>query len=182
MSRNGSARRILGVENSTPNEKGRLSGLAETRRICALQAPHEMAGDRWKSQNRKNMYLSPYVEEPLNSKVIKSFVPELRCRKWFSCFEIPMFYVYTLGTIYLRFAYPYLAMVQNYLLIYIYIYIYTLKSVYLGSKLLLRQVSRVFVNGLGDLVSIPSRVIPKIFKMVLDTFLLNTQQYKVRVV
>ena len=38
---------------------------------------HEMGG-RWKSQNRKNVYLSPYVEEPLNSKVIKSFVPELR--------------------------------------------------------------------------------------------------------
>ena len=33
---------------------------------------------RWKSQNRKNVYLSPYVEEPLNAKVIKSFVPELR--------------------------------------------------------------------------------------------------------
>ena len=38
---------------------------------------------RWKSQNRKNGYLSPYVEEPLNSKVIKSFVPELRSRKCF---------------------------------------------------------------------------------------------------
>ena len=37
-------------------------------------------GSRWKSQNRKNVYLSPYVEEPLNSKVIKSFVPELRSR------------------------------------------------------------------------------------------------------
>ena len=48
-------------------------------------------GGRWKSQNRKNVYLSPYVEEPLNSKVIKSFVPELRSRK---CFGIPMFYVY----------------------------------------------------------------------------------------
>ena len=33
-------------------------------------------------------YLSPYVEEPLNSNVIKSFVPELRSRKCFSCFEI----------------------------------------------------------------------------------------------
>ena len=42
------------------------------------------------------MYLSPYVEEPLNSKVIKSFVPEQRSRKCFSCFEIPMFYVYML--------------------------------------------------------------------------------------
>ena len=51
-------------------------------------------GGRWKSQNRKNVYLAPYVEEPLNSKVIKSFVPELRTRKCFSCFEIPMFYVY----------------------------------------------------------------------------------------
>ena len=35
-------------------------------------------------------HLSPYVEKPLNSKVIKSFVPELRSRKCFSCFGIPM--------------------------------------------------------------------------------------------
>ena len=34
--------------------------------------------------------LSPYVEETFNSKVIKSFVPELRS-KCFSCFGIPMF-------------------------------------------------------------------------------------------
>ena len=38
---------------------------------------------------------------------------------------------------------------------------------------------RVFANGLGDLGSIPGRVIPKIQKMVLDAFLLNTQHYKV---
>ena len=37
---------------------------------------------RWKSQHRK-VYLSPYVEKPLNSKVIKSFVPELRSDKCF---------------------------------------------------------------------------------------------------
>ena len=37
-------------------------------------------GGRWESQNRKNVYLSPYVKEPLNSKVIKSYVPELRSR------------------------------------------------------------------------------------------------------
>ena len=42
-----------------------------------------------------------YVEEPLNSKVIKSFVPELRSRKCFSCFEIPMFYVYIYIYIYI---------------------------------------------------------------------------------
>ena len=57
------------------------------------QVPHEMGVVRWKSQNGKNVYLSPYVEEPLNSKVIKSFVPELRSRKCFSCFEIPMFFM-----------------------------------------------------------------------------------------
>ena len=32
--------------------------------------PHVLGG-RWKSQNRKNVYLSPYIEEPLNSKLIK---------------------------------------------------------------------------------------------------------------
>ena len=31
------------------------------------------------------------VEKPLNSKVIKSFVLEVRSRKCFSCFGIPMF-------------------------------------------------------------------------------------------
>ena len=42
-------------------------------------------------------------------------------------------------------------------------------------------VGRVFANGLGDLGSIPGSVIPKTLKMVLDTALLNTQQYKVRI-
>ena len=40
---------------------------------------------------------------------------------------------------------------------------------------------RVFANGPGDLDSIPGRVIPKTLKMVLDTYLLNTQQYKVHI-
>ena len=40
---------------------------------------------------------------------------------------------------------------------------------------------RVFANGLGDQGSIPSRVIPKPQKMVLDTSLLHTQHYKVRI-
>ena len=51
-------------------------------------------GGRWKSQNRKNVYLSPYVKEPLNSKVIKSFVPELRSRYVF--FEFRDSYVLSL--------------------------------------------------------------------------------------
>ena len=46
---------------------------------------------------------------------------------------------------------------------------------------LISLVGRVFANGPGDLGSIPGRVIPKTLKMVLDTILLNTQQYKVRI-
>ena len=41
--------------------------------------------------------------------------------------------------------------------------------------------SRVFTNGLGDQGSIPSRVIPKTQKTVLDDGLLKTQHYKVRI-
>ena len=40
---------------------------------------------------------------------------------------------------------------------------------------------RVFANGPADLGLIPGRVIPKTLKMVLDTALDNTQQYKVRI-
>ena len=43
------------------------------------------------------------------------------------------------------------------------------------------QVGRMFANGPGDLGSIPGRVIPKNSKMVLDTDLLNTQHYNVRI-
>ena len=44
---------------------------------------------------------------------------------------------------------------------------------------LIDQVGRAFANGPGGLDSVPGRVIPKTFKMVLDSSLLNTQQYKV---
>ena len=73
----------------------------------ALRRVHSCCrgGNRWKSQNRKNAYLSPYVEEPLNSKVIKSFVPGLRSHKCFSCFEIPMFCVYMVWTSHVHFTY-----------------------------------------------------------------------------
>ena len=47
------------------------------------------------------------------------------------------------------------------------------------SNRLIGLLGRVFANGPGDLGSIPGRVIPKTLKMVLDTSLLNTQQYKV---
>ena len=42
-------------------------------------------------------------------------------------------------------------------------------------------ISRVFTNGPRDRGSIPGRVIPKTQKMVLNTSLLNTQHYKVRI-
>ena len=45
---------------------------------------------------------------------------------------------------------------------------------------LIGLVGRVFANGLGDLGSIPGCVIPKTLKIILDTSLLNTQQYKVK--
>ena len=45
----------------------------------------------------------------------------------------------------------------------------------------LRHIQRIFANGPGDMGSIPGRVIPKTLKMVLDTFLLKTQQYKLHI-
>ena len=42
-------------------------------------------------------------------------------------------------------------------------------------------VGRVFANGPGGMVSIPSCVVPKTLKIVLDTSLLNTQRYKIRI-
>ena len=42
-------------------------------------------------------------------------------------------------------------------------------------------VGRVFANDPGDRGSVPGRVIPKTFKMVLDTSLLKTQKYKVHI-
>ena len=46
---------------------------------------------------------------------------------------------------------------------------------------LIGLVGRVFTNGPGDLGSIPGCLIPKTLKMVLDTSLLNTQQYKLHI-
>ena len=46
---------------------------------------------------------------------------------------------------------------------------------------LISLVGGVSTNGPKDLGSIPGRVILKTLKMVLDTSLLNTQQYNVRI-
>ena len=71
----------------------RLLTFACSRMPWAGVAQH---GGRWKSQNRKKVYLSPYVEEPLNSKVIKCFLPEQRSRKYFRVSRfLGYMYVYT---------------------------------------------------------------------------------------
>ena len=46
---------------------------------------------------------------------------------------------------------------------------------------LIGLVGRVFANGPGDLGSIPGHIIRKTLRMVLDTSLLNTQQYKLHI-
>ena len=58
-----------------------------------LSGPHVMGVGADGKVSIERLCLSPYVEKPLISKVIKSFVPELRSRKSFLCFRIPMFYV-----------------------------------------------------------------------------------------
>ena len=106
MSRTGSAWRNWGILKKVSWVESCI-GRRRLTFACSRRPWAGIARDgagRWKSQNWKNVYLSPYVEEPLNSKLIKSFVPELRSRKCFSCFEIPMFYVIYIWTFYVRYA------------------------------------------------------------------------------
>ena len=56
-----------------------------------------------------------------------------------------------------------------------------IKAIYKKKYQLIGLVGRMFANGPGDLGSIPGCILPKTFKMVLDTSLLNTQQYKVHI-
>ena len=74
---------------------GARQGLVAGVRVVVLVVV-VVGGGRWKSQHRKGVYLSPYVEKPFNSKVIKSFVLELRSRKCFLCFGIPTLYIYVI--------------------------------------------------------------------------------------
>ena len=94
---NGNARRILGNLKKSVSCVESCLGRRRLAFACS-QRPWagvvEDGGGADEKARIERMCLSPYVEEPLNSKVIKSFVAELRSRKCFSCFEIPMFYVY----------------------------------------------------------------------------------------
>ena len=92
------ARRILGIWEKSVSwvlaaeEDSWLSGLAKIRPVvCGGVLRLVVVGCRWKSQHRKIVYHSPYVEKPFNSKVIKSFVTELRSRK---CFCVSGFLCY----------------------------------------------------------------------------------------
>ena len=62
----------------------------------------------------------------------------------------------------------------------IYISLYGFEKLFLFDQPI-GPVGRLFANGTGDRDSIPSRVIPKTQKMVLDTSLLKTQHYKIRI-
>ena len=109
----------LSWELDTEREESTFGARRGQTNLRATGAARDV-GSRWKSQNRKNVYLSPYVEKPFNAEVIKSFVPELRSRKCFSCFGIPMFYVYIYEHYecfayryeYVHFTYSYLATVH----------------------------------------------------------------------
>ena len=106
-SRTGSARRIL-VDFEKVRElrlgterDGWLSVAHET----LWRVLHEMGGGDEKARiERLCLPLSPYVET-FNSKVIKGFEPELRSRKYFSCYEIlcSMLYIY-IWTLYVHFT------------------------------------------------------------------------------
>ena len=65
---------------------------------------HTCWGVHIKSQNRKIVPLSPYVEEPFNSKVIKSFVPEQRSHQVLFVFRdsYVLCYIY-IWTLYVHF-------------------------------------------------------------------------------
>ena len=66
----------------------------------------------------------------------------------------------------------------NHLNVRILVWFYIL-LLFIVQYMLVGQVGRVFAIGPGYLGSIPGRVIPKTFKIVLDTSLLKTLQYKV---
>ena len=177
-------------------EDGWLSELAE-----ALRRVLHVVWGRWKSQHRKIVYLLPHVKKPFNSKVIKSFVPEVRSRK---CFRISGFLCYLYMDIM-----NVLRTGMNMSISHIHVWLcdisprvkelnsevnktvrtWTTESAcfrlhcFVCFAYVYRDIGpavRVFANGPGDLGSIPGRVIPKTLKMVLDTTLLNTQHYKVR--
>ena len=60
------------------------------------------------ANGKARMCISPYVEERLNSKAIKSFVPELRSNCFFVFRDSYVLCIYIYIYEHVRFAYPYL--------------------------------------------------------------------------
>ena len=75
-------------------EDGWLSGLAEIRPVVCSGVPHLMGGADGKVSIERLCLPLLMSKNLLNSKAIKSFVPELRSRKHFLCFGIPMLSMY----------------------------------------------------------------------------------------
>ena len=75
--------------------------LGEVRRICAQRAPHVMGEGADGKVSIERLCLSPYVEKPFNSEVIKHFfVPQLRSRKCF-CVSGCLCYIWTFNEHYI---------------------------------------------------------------------------------
>ena len=77
-------RSVSWVDSCRPKKKGDFRLLAEA--LLRVRTCWWGGGGRWKSQNKK-MCICLLMSEPLNSKVIKSFVPELRGRYEFFVFR-----------------------------------------------------------------------------------------------
>ena len=79
----GNLKKVRRVETRHRTRRVDFRLLAEALGRCCTR----WWGTDEKNQNRKIVPLSPYLEEPLNSKVMKSFVPELRSRYVFFVFR-----------------------------------------------------------------------------------------------
>ena len=99
-------------------EEGWLSGLAEIRPVvCGWVSRVVVGGVQMEKSASKDCVSLALGRCTFNSKVIKSFVPELRNRKCFLCFGIPMLSICALWTLwtfclpvwifYVYFKYPY---------------------------------------------------------------------------
>ena len=115
-SRTGSAWRIWGIWRKLAEMRPDLreAGWLSLVRRDLCGGCHTCWGDRvrLKSQDKKTVPLSPNVEKPLNSKVIKSFLPEKKESKVFFVFRDSD--VLTLWTFDVRFTHSHImAMVQR---------------------------------------------------------------------
>ena len=117
------ARRILGIWKKVSGFEflplnGRVEFLPRKKKVDFRSSPRPCGGCCtwwWWGANGKVIIerlclFLPYVEKPFNPKVIKSFILELRSRKCFLCFGIPMLSIYELWTFYVRFTYSCMAM------------------------------------------------------------------------